>query len=1289
MKRKTFNYLNFRTIIVLFFCIIIFKTSYTQQEKWIMPVQVHPTITLNEVPVIDFVSGSPVFTTETLNNFASWQTVAYGQYCNNCTDEPGELSSFYITGAKLLKFPSGTATVLDDFHPLMASWEAVCGNHVQEAIEVAPSTYLSQESLAEVAVGEGVEPATFWIVAQKSNSTLVGGSSGGGGSNAHQGEDYYVYLMDFNNSAFSQTSLTAEAAIDMPAGTNRSYNEGVALGPVFTYTGSTVTGIYGHYCRSIYIASYDEDVSGANGGYLYHFILDINTETLYFSDRIRSVSTTNRLMELELSFPHTSTSPHPRWLGAIGWSGTLLIELDENGMFNTTDGVMTINTDAKYGCEFERMNNYFYYSISSGIKRYTLSNYPTVTGIEDITTTTIGNAHMETAVNNKIYVLYTASGGSHFMELSDVSSGTPSITSDISYDLSNFYSSPPSASEANMGSAFPDWVDGERPGEITMPSIEICLDVYDCSYGEPITVQILHNNVLLHTLTITPGDCESVPVCPDITYEINVNNGEFVDYEYVIQDLSKTYTVGNVNGVGPGGQVITDIDITEDEVWTGLIFVNEDITVRNGAVLDISNTDVVFAECTGITLEDSAVLRANNSVFRTCDVNSVWDGITFTSGAYGIINENTFKNAMVGLYFRSSLKNVAEARITNNLFTNNKAGIGIGGGPFNEAITGNTFTIEESNINYLYACNPDILFVNSTNNSHWGILAVEEAVIKGSIAHNDFINNRETGNYKDFTGVYCSATGGASINDNNFTDMLSSIVVEMRSSHIFIENNNILVSNNYLPDNNQIKVTMSNYVKILNNTIINTFDSYQQEEPGPINFYNNNAIYVEGEERTYSIIEVRNNDIKGFESGIFARFITSSNIVGNIINDAYFYGIYAQDLSDVSISCNEIDLNWSYSNLCIGIGYFEHFENRICEIRGNCVFNTTYALYLYGELFTIPIVKNNYLYNYKQFGLYNNGFVGNIGTGLTGQAAGKNTFTDNSFGVALDISTTIPMTVYGCWGVSSTSAGVTLVGNNAYNSTASCGHQIETQTPVITDEEECKKNHHGGIKDLTGFETEYELMNLMNSCNSIESVKDAYSTIMSEGYNSRTMQWVDYKYHYLLDDFDAAYNALNEIIPSGNIEKDMWLIENVLLTLSTKQEVSESDIYRLMEISADTGNTYSDIANDLLRSLITNQNYNFKTKLIPDNEEFNKVSYEDCMVRTFPNPSSGKIAIQIQNLITDNSTIEVYNSIGKTVLSSKITSQSFNIDLSHCQPGIYLLKTNIAGETEIKKLIIR
>ncbi len=1289
MKRKIVKFLNFRTVAILLFYLLLIKAGFSQQERWIMPVQVHPTITLNEVPVIEFISGSPVFTTETLNNFASWQTVAYGQYCNNCTEEPGELSSFYITGAKLLKFPSGTATILDDFHPLMASWEAVCGNYVQEAIEVSPSTYLSQESLAEVAVGEGIEPATFWIVAQKSHSSLIGGSTGGGGENAHQGEDYYVYLMDFNNSSFSQTPLTAEAAIGMPAGSGRSYNEGVALGPVFTYTGS-ISGLYGHYCRSIYIASYDENVTGANGGYLYHFILDINDETLYYSDRILSApNSQNKLMELELSFPHTVTSPHPRWLGAIGWSGTKIVGLNENGEFNTTDGVMSINSAAKYGCEFERMNNYFYYTVATGIKRYTLSNYPVVTGIEDITTSTISNAVMETAVNNKIYLLVHTSTTTDFVELSDVSTSTPSITSSTTYNLSTFYSPPPAATEANMGSAFPDWVDGERPGEITMPSIEICLDVYDCSYADPVTVEISHNNVLLHTLTITPGGCEEVPVCPDLTYEINVNNGEFIDYEYVIQDLSKTYTVGNVNGVGTGGQVITDIDITEDEVWTGLIFVNDDIVVRNGAVLDISNTDVVFAECTGITLEDSAILRANNSVFRPCDINSVWDGIEFNTGAYGIINENTFKNALIGLYFRSSSENITEARITNNLFTNNKAGIAIGGGPFNEAITGNTFTIEESNLNYFHACDPGISFVNYDNATHWGIIAVEKASVKGSIAQNDFINNRESGNYKDYIGVFCSGIDGVTINDNNFTDMLSSIMVELRSTYINIENNNILVSNNYLPENNQIKVTTSKYVKILNNTLINTWDRYEQEEPGPVTFYNNNAIYVEGEERTYSTVEVRNNDIKGFESGIFARYLVSSNISGNKISDSYFYGIYLQDLSEVSILCNEIDLNWDYTNLCIGIGYFEHFENRSCEIRGNCIFNTTYAIYLYGELFQIPTVKNNYLYNYELYGLYNNGFVGNIGSALTGQAAGKNTFTDNSFGVATDIYSSNAMTVYGCWGVSTTAGSITIVGNNAYNSTASCGHQIETQTPVITNEEECVREYDTGLKDLTGNETADELINLLIAGKSVDKLDDVYNLIQAEGYSPNIVNWADYKYHALKEDFVSAYQILTEISPAGSEEKDMWLIENVLLTVSMGQTVNESDITRLQEISADTGNTYSDIANDLIRSLLGKPDYNFKGKIIPENDEPERVIYEEGMVKTFPNPSNGVISVQVQTMIGENSTVEIYNSIGKKVHSAIITKQSFSIDLSHCKPGIYLLKAGIAGETEIQKLIIR
>ena len=78
--------------------------------------------------------------------------------------------------------------------------------------------------------------------------------------------------------------------------------------------------------------------------------------------------------------------------------------------------------------------------------------------------------------------------------------------------------------------------------------------------------------------------------------------------------------------------------------------------------------DVIFGECAGIQFIGDAEVRANNSVFRPCDVNETWLGFIFRGTANGVINESTFKNAQTALNF-SGVDQV-NVRIVNNLYQN-------------------------------------------------------------------------------------------------------------------------------------------------------------------------------------------------------------------------------------------------------------------------------------------------------------------------------------------------------------------------------------------------------------------------------------------------------------------------------------------------------------------------------------------------------------------------------------------------------------------------------------------
>ena len=58
----------------------------------------------------------------------------------------------------------------------------------------------------------------------------------------------------------------------------------------------------------------------------------------------------------------------------------------------------------------------------------------------------------------------------------------------------------------------------------------------------------------------------------------------------------------------------------------------------------------------------------------------------------------------------------------------------------------------------------------------------------------------------------------------------------------------------------------------------------------------------------------------------------------------------------------------------------------------------------------------------------------------------------------------------------------------------------------------------------------------------------------------------------------------------------------------------------------------------------------------------------------YPNPTNGIFKIQSSKSLSEN-WVEIYNTVGKLVLRSKIDNTSDQIDISGLQNGIYLLKT--------------
>ena len=143
-------------------------------------------------------------------------------------------------------------------------------------------------------------------------------------------------------------------------------------------------------------------------------------------------------------------------------------------------------------------------------------------------------------------------------------------------------------------------------------------------------------------------------------------------------------------------KILSNTTYSTDVVWDGKYYIDDNVivTVTNGSILDITNVDVVFGECAGIVFTDGALLRSNNSVYRPCYIDGTWKGLRFVGkGKFdNIINECTFKNAEVALYFQE----LADGVISSNLFSNCNYGIRVeGNNSFNHPISGNRFVTEQ------------------------------------------------------------------------------------------------------------------------------------------------------------------------------------------------------------------------------------------------------------------------------------------------------------------------------------------------------------------------------------------------------------------------------------------------------------------------------------------------------------------------------------------------------------------------------------------------------------------
>lgn len=505
-------------------------------------------------------------------------------------------------------------------------------------------------------------------------------------------------------------------------------------------------------------------------------------------------------------------------------------------------------------------------------------------------------------------------------------------------------------------------------------------------------------------------------------------------------------------------------------IWNNKIYVSGDVLVPSGYKLDITNCDVVFADCrSSISVAQDGVLECNNSTFRPCDLNNSWQGIYFYHESIGDIRECVFKNAFRGVSIESAIS--GKFNITNNHFINNKFGIHIYNSNIKERITGNTFINEVSDIE-----NEDYHLINwggcqnAVAQSYFGIFTTKTTLQEG-IAMNDF-EGRYTGtkDISSFVGISINGQQDAedfnqvNINANNFNNIA-------RPIEIFDVNGGIISQNIINTSVSFTKEDITNADNYLLSVINSSGLTVEANKFSSITLKNlPSAMYFA--EVTNCII--KDNEIKGLRNGInICKESKSCNINNNDIDCQEGVGIWLHDNPVFNvIGCNIIKMNYNFLSIennqstgaptdnfnGIGIYLGENENNDLAgniTIKGNCIFDTRIAVVAKIQGTTksdVNIFKNNFMYNYDVAGLYHRRYFADIGSDATGtryDRCGRNSFISNreivdvaSMTPTYDIYSHNNLPAYGNYGVLNVTPNVLFANPGIHHSKASCGLQI-------------------------------------------------------------------------------------------------------------------------------------------------------------------------------------------------------------------------------------------------------
>jgi Secretion system C-terminal sorting domain len=725
----------------------------------------------------------------------------------------------------------------------------------------------------------------------------------------------------------------------------------------------------------------------------------------------------------------------------------------------------------------------------------------------------------------------------------------------------------------------------------------------------------------------------------------------------------------------------SNITYSSDVVWDNKYYIDDNVivTVTNGAVLDITNVDVVFGECAGITFQDQAYLRSNNSVYRPCNVDGTWRGLLF-DGSQGqstfdnIINQSTFKNAEAALYFIGG----ADGVITDNLFSNCNNGVRVeDNNNFDHSITGNRFVVEQFYPTY-NGCYP---FTN--NVSSYGVISIATKFSQ-QVSQNEFVNSK--GTQLELVGIH-QTNGGGVFTSNTFTDYTSSITSISPQFYTGIENNRIEVN---LPGINSFFASTSIMIDGANGPLVevNSNEINNNENQFP-------ALFAVGILNATNV-SVSSNQIEGFNYGVIALGQSHKyQITENSIQNALIAGIVAAAIGNDQnfISCNEITMK-DYNNT---FGLFTLNMSSTSEITSNCIMDCSTPMSLVrfggGALFPLPKVRNNYLYNYNNVGINVVGHTGNIGT--VGDP-GMNTLwsNDNS---AVDIQSNTNITVADNFGMFNIGfPAVQITSNNPYHSTASCANQIfnmpsqgNLNTNYVCDYIQNANGLLIGSGGTFALANNY-LSKLSTSTNQYADANAVLATydnadvnmlnaiIANTSLTTNETALLKYNFYYRNSDYATAGFNLNIFNPNSTDEADFKALRNYDLDVLANDWtiLSVNDIQQIESIK-NKKSVNANFAVSLLNNTATYRDHIINVPNIPSvlkTTNVKNVENVESYLNVYPNPSSSTVYIELVDGNADG-LIQIFDLTGKLVNNYEINivAGRIEIGIQNLNNGVYFI----------------